>query len=581
MLLLLGFAFIAGLVTILSPCILPILPIVLSGALSGGKWRPLGVVTGFILSFTFFAVFSFTIAKALGISTEILRNISVVLLILFGASMFISQIQLWLEGFASKFSSFGQQKREGFTGGVVLGVSLGFVWTPCVGPILASVLTLAATSQITSQLVLITLAFSLGTAIPMLLIGYGGKHVLEKLPALRERSGQIQKIFGVLIIATALLIFFNLDRKFQTYILKTFPNYGTGLTSFEDNEAVQEELLKLEDRDSDSSDEESSLLNFESLLETMTAAPAPNPDFVGGTKWVNSEPLSLNDELKGKVVLIDFWTYTCINCIRTFPHVTSWYNTYKDDGFVIVGVHTPEFEFEKKEENVLDAMEEYGITYPVVQDNDFKIWRSYNNRYWPAHYLIDRNGQVRYTHFGEGKYDETEAMIRKLLEEDGEVTSDMTGLEDETPRNRRSPESYLGYARLDRFASPERVVRDRQSTYSIPPGLPLHILAYGGDWTVTPEHARSTKNSEIDFHFEGRDVFLVMRPAGGTAGRVEVYLDGELISPGVAGEDVVNGTVTVDSDRLYKLVRFDAVEKHDLKLRFTGEPIEAFAFTFG
>lgn len=580
MFILIGFAFIAGLVTILSPCILPILPIVLSGSLSGGKWRPLGVVVGFILSFTFFATFSFTLAKALGLSTEVLRLISVGLLIAFGISMLIPQVQLYLEHFASRFSGVGGQRREGFLGGIVLGISLGFVWTPCVGPILASVLTLAATSQITSELILITLSFSLGTALPMLAIAYGGHAVIDRLPALKSRSEHIQKFFAVLIILTAGLIFFNLDRKFQTYILTKFPEYGIGLTTFEDNDVIDEQLDRLQNRESD---EDGKLeLNLDDVLN-FGSQPAPNPDFDGATEWVNSEPLSLNEELKGKVVLVDFWTYTCINCIRTLPYVTTWYETYKDDGFVIVGVHTPEFEFEKNKDNVLEAMEEYGITYPVVQDNDYKIWRSYENRYWPAHYLIDKEGNVRYTHFGEGKYDETEAKIRKLLEEDGgTVTGEDVEMEDVTPQHPRSPESYLGYGRIERFASIEQIIQDQFSVYSLPPGLPEHFLAYGGSWNVGREYARAAEGSQLGIQFEGQEVFLVMRTIDGVdSAPVQVELNGELVTVESAGTDVQDGIVTVTSDRLYKLIKLESPGTGYLQLTFPEGNVEVYAFTFG
>jgi cytochrome c biogenesis protein CcdA/thiol-disulfide isomerase/thioredoxin len=380
---LLIFAFLAGLVTILSPCILPILPIVLSGSLLSGKHRPLGVITGFIASFTFFAVFSFALAHALGFSTEILRYIAVFLLVLFGATVFVPKLQAQLELLTSKFSSIGQgKKRTGFWGGFIMGVTLGIIWTPCVGPILASVLTLAATSQISLELILITFAYSLGTALPLFFIAYGGKRALSTMPLLKQNAVKIQKLFGVLIIVTAFLIFFNLDRAFQTYILQAFPQYGQGLTSFEKNDKVDAALQKLKNNES---------VLMPDLFSNKT--PAPNRNFDGATRWLQSSPLTL-DQLKGKVVLIDFWTYTCINCIRTLPYVTSWYEKYKDRGFVIIGVHTPEFEFEKSEKNVKSALAQYKITYPVVQDNDYKIWNSYNNQYWPAHYLIDKDGYI-------------------------------------------------------------------------------------------------------------------------------------------------------------------------------------------
>ena len=569
---LVAFAFLAGLVTILSPCILPILPIVLSGSLQSGKSRPLGVITGFIASFTFFAVFSFSLANAFGFSTEILRNFAVVLLILFGLATFTPKLQLFLENITSRFSSLGQgKKRTGFSGGFILGITLGLIWTPCVGPILASVLTLAATSTITFQLILITFSYSLGTAIPLFFIAYGGKRALTTLPFFKKNAEKIQKTFGVLIILTAFLIFFNLDRKFQTYILDVFPMYGEGLTAFENNEKVESELNKLKNNDGGFMD---------GVLSQKT--PAPNRDFIGATRWLQSEPLTL-DALKGKVVLVDFWTYTCINCIRTFPHLTGWYEKYKDDGLVIIGVHTPEFEFEKNQKNVLNALEEYGITYPVVQDNDYKIWNSYSNRYWPAHYLIDKDGNIRYTHFGEGEYEKTEKVIQELLRESGkDVDTDILDLENYAPTMRNTPETYLGYGRMERFASPEKILSDINAKYSVPSLIESDFFAYGGVWNITDEYSESSKNAVIDLSFKAKEVFLVMRPKDlKKPGEAIILIDGKPILASEAGVDVNNGIVNIDQDRLYKLVKFGEQKPSRVTIQFNDAEIQVFAFTFG
>lgn len=548
------FAFLAGIVTILSPCILPILPIVLSGSFLSGTHRPLGVIIGFITSFTFFAVFSFSLARALGLSTEVLRNVAVALLILFGLTTFIPRLQLYLELLTSRFSSIGQGKtRTGFTGGFIMGITLGLIWTPCVGPILASVLTLAATSQITLQLILITFSYSLGTALPLFFIAYGGKRALSTLPVLKRNAEKIQKIFGVLIIVTALLIYFNLDRKFQSYILDVFPQYGQGLTTFENNERVNTALDRLKN------DEE------------VTLNVAPNKNFDGATRWLQSEPLTL-DSLKGKVVLVDFWTYTCINCIRTFPYLTSWYEKYKDDGFTIIGVHTPEFEFEKNENNVREALEEYDITYPVVQDNEYKIWNSYKNRYWPAHYLIDKDGKIRYTHFGEGEYEKTEKTIQMLLSEMGkEVDKDLVTIDESGPISRVTPETYLGYDRMERFASKEKIQPDVQTKYSIPSYIEDDFFAFGGNWTIMPEYSESTKGAKIELAFQAKNVFLVMRPKDvQKPGKASVYLDGKLVA-----------TITVDKDRLYDILKLNEKTSGRVTIQFDDEHIQVFAFTFG
>lgn len=419
MLILLSFAFLAGIVTVLSPCILPVLPIVLAGSVTGGKKRPLGIVTGFILSFTFFTLFSFALLKTFDISPDVLRITAAIVLALFGLSLVIPQIQTGLEKIFSKLmqKSPTATRKEGFWGGIWVGLSLGLFWTPCVGPILASVITLAATSTVTIEAILITLAYALGTAVPMFFIIYAGRKALSKIPWVTNNLGKIQKVFGGIMILLALALFFQLDRKFQSFILDVFPQYGAGLTQLEDTEAVQRELERFKRKDEANENEEEQKQS--SLLETLTTPQyrsAPNPNFDGATQWVNSEPLTL-EGLRGKVVLVNFWTYGCINCQRTLPYITSWYETYKDDGFVVIGVHTPEFAFEQSTANVRSALAEHGITYPVVQDNERVIWKSYDNHYWPAEYFLDKNGNIRRKHFGEGKYEESEKFIQELLAE--------------------------------------------------------------------------------------------------------------------------------------------------------------------
>jgi len=551
MFLLLGFAFLAGIVTILSPCILPVLPVVLSGGISGGKQRPLGIVAGFIASFTFFTLFLTSIVRATGVSPDALRSVSVVVIIAFGLSLLVPKLQAFIEQFLSRVSSLAKRtERSDFAGGIFIGASLGLVWTPCVGPILASVISLALTGTVTTTAFFITLAYSIGTAIPMLAIVWGGRALLQKVPWLVASTGKIQKIFGLLMILTALAIATNLDRKFQTYILTTFPQYGVGLTKLEDNPIVKKQLVDMQTND------------------RQTA-----PELTAGGQWFNSEPLTLS-QLKGKVVLVDFWTYTCINCIRTLPYLKNWYAKYKDKGFVIIGVHTPEFEFEKDANNVARAIADFGLEYPVMQDNDYATWRAYDNRYWPAKYLIDKEGRIRYTHFGEGAYDETEKVIQELLGSTATIDNPQYTV------RARTLELYLGYSRIAYFASPEAIVDNVETQYSIPKSISRNTIAYGGTWTVGDERAMPAKGASLLLHFDAQEVFLVMRPKAGTDGQVVVSLDGEMLD-GNAGEDVQNNVVTVNSDRLYKLIKLPSPGPHLLKLDFLDSNLELYAFTFG
>lgn len=577
MIVLLIFAFLAGIVTILSPCILPILPIVLSGSLASGKRRPLGIISGFILSFTFFTLFLSTIVRTTGVSADALRQLAVVVVSVFGVSLLVPSFQVRVEKFFSKLSgavttSLG--KKDGqpdFLAGLIVGVSLGLVWAPCVGPILASVISLALSGTVTISAFFVTLAYSIGTAIPMLAITYGGRNLLNRVPWLVTNTSRIQKAFGVLMITTALAILLNIDRKFQTYILTAFPNYGAGLTKFEDNQFVKRALEALTAKPPDE-DKRGKPMN-----EVLNEHLNPAPEFITGGQWFNSEPLTMK-VLRGKVILVDFWTYTCINCIRTLPYIRNWDAKYRDKGLVIVGVHTPEFEFEKNPANVQKAIDDFALLYPVMQDNDYATWNAYKNRYWPAKYLVDKNGNIRYTHFGEGNYDETERMIQKLLEETGVSAQ----VDVSNPRYRvfsRTPELYLGYQRLAYFASPERIVPDGEGTYSFPSQLPPSSVAYEGSWTIGAERAMPHKGASMILRFDAGEVFLVMRPAHDT-GKVMITLDGTPPAD-ESGADVENGVITVATDRLYKIIKLKEPGEHILKFEFLDDNTELYAFTFG
>lgn len=558
MVILVLFAFLAGVVTLLSPCILPILPIILSGSVIGGKKRPWGVVIGFILSFTFFTLFLATVVRVIGIPADSLRTFSIVVIFVFGLSLFLPVLRHVLERLLVRFSTFSPRldQESGFWGGVLVGVSIGLVWTPCVGPILASVISLALTGTVTSSAVIITLAYATGTALPMLAIVYGGRNLLVKVPWLVNNTARIQQMFGLLMILTAVAIFFNYDRKFQAYVLDKFPNYGVGLTKIEDNPLVQQELDVGRDKEEDMG---KPLYNF---LPNEGRAP----EIIPGGQWFNlpedEQSLTMTG-LRGKVVLIDFWTYTCINCIRTLPYLRSWHEKYADDGLVIIGVHAPEFEFEKSAENLAKAIQDFDLKYPIVQDNNFDTWNAYKNHYWPAKYLVDKQGNVRFHHFGEGEYDKTEELIQKLLDISGEINNPRYKVQS------RTPELYLGTARIAYFASNERWEKDKQVTYSFPMRLNLNRFAYEGDWTITEEYSQPQENARLKLRFQAKDVFLVMRPKNAN-GQVGVYLNDKKVD-----------TITVDSDRLYELIKLDRPGDHVLMLEFLDSNLEIFAFTFG
>lgn len=551
MIILVSFAFLAGIVTILSPCILPILPIILSSSVdTAGKRRPFGVVVGFVLSFTFFTLFLSSIVKLSGIPAESLRYFSVFILIVFGLSLFVPTFKQTIEQLSSKLAKFAPngQTNHGFFGGLIVGLSLGLLWTPCVGPILASVISLAISGTVNAQAFIITLSYSLGTAIPMFIIMQAGSTALRKVPWLLQNGGRIQKAFGVLMVVTAIGIFFNVDRKFQSFVLNTFPQYGVGLTKFEDNTSVKKELEKINQKPIDKT-------KFGKPSSDITLPKGPiAPELIPGGSWFNSKPLTLA-ELKGKVVIIDFWTYSCINCQRTMPYLKKWWETYKDKGLVIIGVHSPEFEFEKSEKNLAQAIKDFKLPYPIVQDNNFDTWRAYNNRFWPAKYIIDKEGYIRYTHFGEGAYDETEKVIQNLLKEIGakDVSSKINNPTYQVQT--KTPEIYLGSAR-----------NPYKSGFTLT-----------GDWNVMKEYANPQKGAKLILGFESKEVFLVMRSKN-TPAIVKVYLDDKLQD---FGEDNKNGIVIIDADRLYKLINLQTPGRHILRLEFEDNNTELYAFTFG
>ncbi|MBI4065217.1 cytochrome c biogenesis protein DipZ [Candidatus Gottesmanbacteria bacterium] len=586
MFLLILFSFLAGIVTILSPCILPILPIVLSGSLTGGKKRPIGIILGFIASFTFFTLFLTAIVKSTGLSADFLRNLSVVIVATFGLSLLYPKFQVRMEQFFSKFAGLvpinqsnpdTANHRPDLIAGLLIGLSLGLVWTPCVGPILASIITIAVTSTVTTDAFIITLAYAIGTSMPLLAITYSGRTLLQKVPWLLASSGKIQKAFGVLMIIAGISIYLQLDRKFQTFILDKFPNYGVGLTKFEDNSAVKKQLDVLRAPQKP----QKNVLN-----KLLAPDLGPAPELISGGRWFNpstssGQALTIKS-LHGKVVLVDFWTYTCINCIRTLPYLKSWHAKYKDKGLVIIGVHTPEFEFEKNPDNVAKAIKDFGLEYAVMQDNNYATWNAYNNRYWPAKYLIDKDGRIRYTHFGEGNYDETEKKIQELLEESGSLVGDVSISNPTYQVQTRTPETYLGFRRMSGLASPERVKVDEGTLYTTPTNLNRNSFALSGQWMIGDEYASPAQGSSLTYRFDAKEVFLVMRPkTEGLTGRIRVTLDNQSLTINVAGEDTKEGIVTIDSDRLYKLIKLSTPGEHTLKLEFLDGTIDLYAFTFG
>nr|MBA2546430.1 cytochrome c biogenesis protein DipZ [Solirubrobacterales bacterium] len=423
MVLLMLFAFVAGAGTALSPCMLPMLPAILSVGVTGGRRRPLGVVTGLALSFTFATVALVYVIDALGLPDDIARTIAIVVLAGFGLSLLIPAIGDRIEAFASRIAPGPARFRgEGFGSGLLVGAGLGLVYAPCAGPILAGVITASAAQEFESGRIAVALSYAIGSALVLYALLVGGRRLSDRIAPIR---GQVQMVMGAVMILVAVAMTADLDTRFQTAIADDLPSVLVNPTGdLEESEAVASELEAVSPHGGGGAEEAgaSQLDNGEPLPRLGFA-----PDFTATQSWFNTEDNSALtiEGLRGQVVLIDFWTYTCINCIRTFPHLRAWDSEYRDDGLTIVGVHAPEFPFERDAGNVADAIEQNEIDYPVVQDNEMGTWNAYGNQYWPAKYLIDADGQVRYVHFGEGDYDETEEAIRTLLREKGD--SDLGG----------------------------------------------------------------------------------------------------------------------------------------------------------
>jgi cytochrome c biogenesis protein CcdA/thiol-disulfide isomerase/thioredoxin len=581
--LLIGFAFLAGLTTILAPCIWPVLPIVLSSSIAGGKGhqRPLGITLGVMLSFMFFTLSISYLVRIFHLDPNILRIFAVIIIAFLGLTMIIPSLATIFELFVSRLSNiFGQntagKQGSGFLPGFITGLSLGIVWSPCAGPILATIATLAATGQVSLSVIIVTLSYVCGVGVPLFAFAYGGQQFVAKARGINKYTGRIQQVFGVIMILAALAIFTNYDKTLQLQLLNAFPQLGTAVNGFENSTLVKQQLDTLKGKKSTERTDTSGLFN--------TNTPAP--DFIGITKWLNTNSQISIHDLKGKVVLVDFWTYTCINCIRTLPHVTSWYDKYKDQGFIVIGVHTPEFEFEKNTNNVLDAIKQYAIHYPVAQDNNYATWNNYSNQYWPAEYLIDAQGNIRRTHFGEGEYDQTEIAIQALLKEAGkQVDSRLENMPDQTPHTTLSPETYLGSARMQ-YYYPSGSIGNGTQTFTLSNTLSPNSFSYGGVWHITDETAiAGDNNATINYNFVASKVYIILRP-GGTiqngGGIVKVYIDGKIVDDASAGKDIQNGLVTVNADRLYNIIDLRGkTENHILKLEFQTPGIEAYTFTFG
>jgi cytochrome c biogenesis protein CcdA/thiol-disulfide isomerase/thioredoxin len=584
MLLLVLFAGLAGAGTALTPCVLPVLPALLSASATGGRRRPLGIVLGLVLTHTIAIVALATVIDGVGLADGAVRTLAVVVLVLFGVALMWPALGERVERPLSRLARFGPRSPgDGLLSGLAVGGALGFVYAPCAGPILAAVVSVGATQGATAEIVAVALGYGFGSGVVLLCLALGGRRVIGGLRSV-ARGPALQRALGAVLVVTGVGMAADLDVRFQTALADQLPAFVTNPTrAIERSDAVEARLANLRGRPRfDSDPDRPAAADVSRRVPASLPVLGSAPDFQDNERWFNTpggRPLSLK-RLRGRVVLVDFWTYTCINCIRTLPYLKAWDSRYRSKGLTIVGVHTPEFAFERKADNVREAIARNGIRYPVAQDNQYGTWTAWGNQFWPAKYLIDASGKVRYTHFGEGSYRQTEQAIRTLLgaERRRPLGSLARARGEIADPGVRTPETYLGAERAQAFLPGPPM--EGLAHYPGVRDLPADHFALRGAWRVSRESATAVGGASLDARFVSRKVFLVLRSPGRRARKVRVLLDGRPLMAREAGEDVVKGEVTVRGERLYRLVSLPSAQERRLTLRF-DPGVTGYAFTFG
>lgn len=609
--LLIVLAYLGGVLTIVSPCILPVLPFVFSRANQPFVRNGLPLLAGMALTFAIVASLAAVGGGWVVAANQYGRWLALALVAVFGLTLLLPHLSERLTRplvtAGSRLSESVQQDgTPKMASSVLLGIATGLLWAPCAGPILGLILTGAALQGANTTSTLLLLAYAAGAATSMAAALLLGGRVFAALKRSLGAGEWVRRGLGAAMLAGVAAIALGID----TGVLARLSTASTG--------GLEQKLL--EHLNQPHNDNQIAMRgNPGMMMQAPSQAPADGaammaagaamrmsgpsgtaqalpdegiaPPLDGATQWLNSKPLGEQD-LRGKVVLVDFWTYSCINCLRTLPYVKAWAEKYRDQGLIVVGVHAPEFAFERDIGNVSKAMKDLGINYPVAVDNQYAIWRAFKNQYWPAHYFIDATGRIRHHHFGEGGYAESERVIQQLLQEAGSSQSTMGLAEvdaggvqlaanmDEVA----SPETYLGYERAENFLSTPKAVPDRTATYREPERPRLNTWGLAGQWMVGAESALLTGPSgSIVYRFKARDLHLVLSPGpDGKPVRFKVRIDGK--PPGTAhGVDVAaDGSGTVTGQRLYQLVRQSGViTEHTFSIEFLDSGVSAYAFTFG
>lgn len=570
-LLLIGF--VAGLIAGISPCILPILPVVLvswadpvSGdapPLKARRRRAVTVVLGLVVSFALITALGSEVLSALDLPQNLLRDAGITLLLLFGVGLLVPNVERLLE---KPFARFARTRASKNGSAFVFGLGLGAVFVPCAGPVLSAISVLGAKHHADLYVVLLSLFFAAGSAVPLLTIALAGDRLIEKNRKLSQHARRLRPLGGVLLIVMAAALIFNWANGLQTML----PGYTSALQHrVEGNSFAFKELNSL----SYAKTNDGSLTTCEGYAASGYSQGLSKcgaaPQFTGITKWLNTpgdKPLSLKS-LRGHVVLVDFWTYSCINCQRTLPHVEAWYKRYRTDGFEVIGVQAPEFAFEHVLSNIKSAIKSLGVKYPVAVDNNLDTWTAYRNNYWPGEYLIDANGVIRHVDYGEGNYPADENLIRALLKSSNPKVKlpPPTSVPDLTPTVAISPETYLG-AERSQYLDGAEPVENENAVYHFPTSIPLPSYALSGRWLTESQQIVAKGNSQLTLNFEANDVYLVLNGKG----TIRVSLNNKYVK-----------TVDVSGyARLYTMLKQNTDSSGLLNLKFSPG-LEAYDFTFG
>lgn len=585
-------AYLGGVLTILSPCILPVLPFVFARADRPFRSHGLPMLLGMAFAFAGIATLA-----AVGGGWVVELNVygryaAMALLAVFGLTLLLPA---WADRLSRPFVALGMRlsqpgadhasARPSLLSPLLLGIGTGLLWAPCAGPILGLILTTAALNGASAGTSLLLLAYAAGACTSLAAALLFGGRVFSALKGSLRTGEWIRRTAGAAVLVGVGAIALGLD----TGVLSRLSSASTS--------ELEKTLLEKIGRP-DTAVEAPVMLPTATAagrLEPVAARPLGTegifPTLAGATEWINSDPLA-PESLRGKVVLVDFWTYSCINCLRTLPYLRAWEQKYKDAGLVVLGVHAPEFAFEKRSSNVRKATKDLGIGFPVAVDNDFAIWRGFRNRAWPAFYFIDAQGRIRHHQFGENQYEEAEQVIQQLLAEAGQrrIPSGLVAPQGEgvqaaaAATGALSEETYLGYERAHNFASPGGIAPDRANRYQAAASLRTNQWALAGDWTVERERAVLNRvDGRIAYRFHARDLHLVLGPsADGKPVRFKVRLDGQAPLADHGFDVDAQGNGTIDGQRLYQLVRQTAGGKDRLfEIEFMDPGVQVYAFTFG